>query len=342
LRKIAVPHLVRLKEGALARLPIYLGRESFEKVVLLYSAGLPEQITSIVFSGFPYELIEAVEDNETETVEQKIAEYSDRFEVVVGLGGGKALDVAKRIAFRLDRPYIAVPTSLSNDGFCSPQSSLSDRGRRKSFKARLPMGVIIDLEVVRQAPKALWLSGVGDLVAKWTAVQDWKIAFHHDGTTFDDLSALLSDASVFQFLGHPKRDNQGIKLLAQALLLNGVAMEIAGSSRPASGSEHLISHALDALSVEPRLHGLQVGLATYWMALVQGQDTSRLESLFQQTGFWHYTEENPMSKKEWIEALEAAPGIKKNFVTVLSDLEARERAANFLETDSRLRACLQR
>ena len=119
-------------------------------------------------------------------------------------------------------------------------------------------------------------------------------------------------------------------------------MEIAGSSRPASGSEHLISHALDGLSVRPRLHGLQVGLATYWMALVQRQDTSLLERLFQQTGFWRYTEENPMCRKELKQALEAAPGIKKKFVTVLSDPEARERAAKLLDTDSRLSACLQR
>ena len=340
LRKISVPRLVRLKVGALTRLPIYLNRESFRRVLLLHSTGLPESIISTVVSSFSYSLVEAVEDNRKETIDRNLPTYADRFDAVVGVGGGKALDVAKLTAFRLDCPYFAAPTSLSNDGFCSPQSSLLVDGRRKSVPSRLPTGVVIDLEVVRRAPMELWLSGVGDLVAKWTAVQDWKLAFHHDGTPFDDLSALLSDASVFQFLGHPKRDYQGIKLLAQALLLNGVAMEIAGSSRPASGSEHLISHALDHILPTPRLHGLQVGLATYWMMKVQGQDTSALERLFEETGFWGYWKENPLSRETMTEALEAAPDIKDRFVTILTERAARQRASEILNSDPRLKVCL--
>ena len=117
-------------------------------------------------------------------------------------------------------------------------------------------------------------------------------------------------------------------------------MEMAGCSRPASGSEHLISHALDLLSENPRLHGLQVGLATYWMGLVQGQNMDDIDALFEITGFWNHWKQNPMSRADWIDALEHAPEIKPGFVTVLSEQDMRKRAADILLTDQRVSQCL--
>src|SRR5262249_7589032 len=193
-----------------------------------------------------------------------------------GVGGGKALDVAKYVGFLSRLPYFAVPTSLSNDGFCSPQSSLTVRGKRRSLAATLPFGVVVDTAVCRDAPRILTLSGVGDLVAKFSAVRDWKLAFHETAEPVEDFAALLSDGSTHALLSHPRFDLKGIRLLATALLLNGIAMEICGSSRPASGSEHLISHALDALSARPRLHGLQVGVASYIVSVLQGVNAERI------------------------------------------------------------------
>ena len=201
-------------------------------------------------------------------------------EAVIGVGGGKALDVAKYMAFLLRLPYLSVPTSLSNDGFCSPQSSLTVENRRRALPSAMPFGVVLDTAVSLDAPESLWHSGVGDLVSKFTAITDWKMAFHATGAQFDDFAALLSDASVYQFMARPNRDIEGMRLLGTALLLNGVSMSICGSSRPASGSEHLISHALDTIGKRPRLHGLQVGVATYLMSLLQGQNSERIAALF--------------------------------------------------------------
>lgn len=340
LRNVQIPPLIRLKPGALQRLPVYLQRESWGRVLALLSEGLPDEIADRVLKLQALGRAEVVSDASLEWVESYLEHDLRGFDVVLGLGGGKALDVAKYLAFRLDLPYLALPTSLSNDGFCSPQSSLTQAGRKVSLKARLPHGVVVDLEVVGGAPRSLWLSGVGDLVSKWTAIHDWKLAFHACATPFDDFAALLSDASVFQFFGHPGYDLAGIRLLAQALLLNGVSMEIAGSSRPASGSEHLISHALDQNSREPRAHGMQVGLATYWMAQVQGQEVTRLDELFQVTGFWDAWRQHPMPRVEWLEALHMAPTIKENFYTVLQQPPSIERAERLLTSDRYLRACL--
>src|SRR5271166_3297265 len=183
----------------------------------------------------------------------------------------------------------------------------------------MPFGVVLDTAVCLNAPEILWHSGVGDLVSKFTAVTDWKMAFHATGTPVDDFAALLSDASVYQFLARPKRDLDGMTLLGTALLLNGISMSICGSSRPASGSEHLISHALDSVSKRPRLHGLQVGVATYLISRVQQNQSERIAALFDQVGFWSEIRSDPFSRTEWREALHLALTIKEDFYTILSE-----------------------
>lgn len=339
---VEIPTLVRLKPGALDRLGIYCRRAEFRRVVLLLSAGLPAAILDRAQTSLAGEGIEILQRREVEAPSHEEAQaifqsVPTDTRAIVGLGGGKALDVAKYVSFLMRLPYIAVPTSLSNDGFCSPQSSLTLQGRRRSLPSAMPYGVVVDAEVCLNAPQLLWCAGIGDSVAKITAVCDWKLAFHARGTAVNDFAALLSDATVFQLMAHPRRDLEGISLLATALMLNGIAMEVAGSSRPASGSEHLISHALDALSSRPRLHGLQVGVATYLVSQLQKHRTASIAALFDATGFWEEIRRDPFSKADWVAAFRAAPGVKPGFYTILSERDRAGDLARILETDPRLK-----
>jgi len=118
-------------------------------------------------------------------------------------------------------------------------------------------------------------------------------------------------------------------------------MEICGSSRPASGSEHLISHALDALSARPRLHGLQVGIAAYLVSILQGGNTDRIAGLFDVTGFWDAVAEDPFSRSEWLQAIRAAPSVKEGHYTVLSSRDVLPEAEQILTHDPHLRGCFQ-
>lgn len=127
--------------------------------------------------------------------------------------------------------------------------------------------------------------------------------------------------------------------MATSLLLDGFAMQLCGSSRPASGSEHLISHALDAISARPRMHGLQVGVAAYLVSLLQRSDSERIATLFEATGFWEAIAADPFSRSEWLEAVRLAPTIKKNFVTVLSSGDAMAEVERHLSDDACLRRC---
>lgn len=342
--QISIPTLVRVKPGALDRLGIYLRRDQRSSVAILVSHGLVPLIPQRVSDSLESEGIKKVAwievaENELEGAARLFAKLPAGVSAIVGVGGGKALDVAKYVGFLGRLPYYAVPTSLSNDGFCSPQSSLTVGGKRRSLPSAIPYGVVVDTEVCRSAPKSLSLSGVGDLTAKFTAIYDWKLAFHHTGEQVNDFAALLSDGSIYSFLGRPTLDQEGIRLLATSLMLNGIAMEICGSSRPASGSEHLISHALDAVSSRPRLHGLQVGVAAYLMSKLQNANSEQIESLFDKTGFWQAISEDPFSRKEWLEAIRVAPSIKPNYFTILSMRDFVPEASALLANDSHLGAC---
>lgn len=344
---IAIPTLVRAKDGALDRIGIYLTRGGHRAAAVLISEGLTSAIMDRVVRTLRGSSVGTsawieVSDNDLESTARLFADLPKDVSALIGVGGGKALDVAKYIGFLAGVPYYAVPTSLSNDGFCSPQSSLTVRGRRRSLRAALPFGLIIDTAVCRNAPRALTLSGVGDLVAKFTAVRDWKLAFHAVGEPVDDFATLLSDGSIHAYLSHPHFDQEGTRLLATSLMLNGVAMEICGSSRPASGSEHLISHALDGLSARPRLHGLQVGVATYIVSILQGGETTdRIAALFDATGFWDGVAADPFLRDEWLQAVRLAPSIKDGFYTVLSSRDVYDEVAQILERDPRLARCFR-
>lgn len=344
---IRVPQLVRIKTGALARLGLYLARPAMKRVVLLQSEGLLSVIAeaalrSLAEHGVEVGLRQEVTEASVEESVRLLGALPGGAAAVVGLGGGKALDVAKYVASLSGLPYFAVPTSLSNDGFCSPQSSLLLQGRRKSLPAALPYAVVVDLDVCLGAPVALWHSGVGDLCSKFTAVADWKLAFHARGTPVNDLAALMSDATVYQFAARPERNQEGIQLLATALMLNGVAMEIAGSSRPASGSEHLISHALDMTGARPRLHGLQTGAAAYLVSRLQGgPHHERIGNLLARTGFWDSVRAQPFSKSEWKTAVELAPSVKDDFYTVLSERPAWPQIEEMIDRDPSLAGCFE-
>ena len=343
--QIAIPTLVRVKDGALDRLGLYLSRGGHRRVAVLVSKGLAAPLPERAAAALAEHGVEAaawveVADNDVESAARMFADLP-KASAVVGVGGGKALDVAKYVGFLGRLPYYAVPTSLSNDGFCSQQSSLTVRGKRRSLPAALPFGVVVDTAVCLAAPPLLTLSGVGDLVAKFTAIADWKLAFAAVGEPVDDFAALMSDGSVHAVLSHPALDAEGVRLLATALMMNGVAMEVCGSSRPASGSEHLISHALDASSARPRLHSLQVGVVTYLMALLQGSHADLIAALFDATGFWDAVAADPFDRAEWLAAVRAAPAVKANFYPVLSARDALPEVERHLTDDARLARCIR-
>ncbi len=341
-RQINIPYLLKIGEGKIAKIGKYLFDKDMTGIALFWGEGMEQMLGSRLKHGLKEQGIDVLAEDTVSSI--AIEDITDTafslpvgIKAVVGVGGGKVLDFAKYTSYLLRLPYISVPTSMSNDGFCSPTSSLTVKGARKTVKSAIPYGVVIDLEVIAGCPEIFLYSGVGDMVAKISALWDWKAAFNLGYERFNDFASMMSYNSLdLLFLRHSS-DLKSLRFqrsLATSLLYSGIAMEIAGTSRPASGSEHLISHALDELAKKPKMHGLQVGTAAYLCAMLQDNpETNGVRDILSATGFFDFVAKDPFDKTEFIKAIELAPMIKDNYYTVLSEPESLGRAVRLLEDD---------
>jgi glycerol-1-phosphate dehydrogenase [NAD(P)+] len=248
-------------------------------------------------------------------------------DAVVAVGGGKTIDVAKSACALAELPLLVVPTQLTADGIASPVSVLrDDEGRLRSGPGRLPIAVAVDLEVIASSPPARTRAGLGDLLANPSALHDWHLAARAGDGEVDDFAALLSQSAFDLVYGVPpaglaggRPDLEFLHRLLRGLVLSGLAMEIAGSSRPCSGSEHLISHALDELHPGTAQHGEQVAFGALVATRLQGGDWRRLREFMVAAGLEGAATGFGLSVDEATAVVRAAPGMRPDRRTVLSE-----------------------
>jgi glycerol-1-phosphate dehydrogenase [NAD(P)+] len=189
---------------------------------------------------------------------------------LVGLGGGKPIDTAKMAADRLGFGFVSVPTAASHDGIVSGRSSIPEGDTRHSVAADPPLAVVADTEVVAAAPWELTTAGCADIVSNYTAVEDWQLAHRLQNVEYSEYAGALSRMTAEMLVENADSIKQGLEesawVVVKALVSSGVAMSIAGSSRPASGAEHLFSHRLDRIAPGRALHGHQVGVGSILVA----------------------------------------------------------------------------
>ncbi len=339
--EILIPSLLRIKPHSLYKIGKYVRDERFDKVVVFYGEGIQDLLSETIHISFASSEITAlyegvVRTNDIETAFQSAKGLPSQTCAIVAVGGGKAIDFCKYIGFINQIPVISVPTIISNDGFCSPMASLWVDQRRRTVKTRIPYGIILDTAIIRGAPEKFLYSGIGDLFCKVTSLFDWKLAYHENNEPLNDFASVISKNAVEPFLYYPKKefdDLAYIGVIASGLLMSGIAMQIADSSRPASGSEHLISHAYDKVASEPSLHGLQVGVASYAVSYLQKDTYPVLKQIIQDCGFLDFMTQNPLHKEDFIKAIYHAPEIKENFYTILSRKNNIEYLVDFMSED---------
>lgn len=197
--------------------------------------------------------------------------------VLIAVGSGTIHDTTRYCAHKRGIPFIACPTAASVDGFCSTVSAMTWEGYKKTLPGVAPDLVLADIDVIREAPMHLALSGIGDIIGKYTALADWKIAHALKGEFFCSVIEGMTRDAVQAVYGCCKKirekDEEAFVQLTYGLLLSGLAMQLMGNSRPASGSEHHISHIIE---MEPPLlevhssasHGEKVGVGA---AIVSGE-----------------------------------------------------------------------
>lgn len=339
--EISIPYILKIGGGALARLGGYLKSSGLEHVVLYFGNGLIEMFGGTVLKSCEEAGIDVLSYEELDSVDIDVIighafSLPVKTQAVVGIGGGKVIDFAKYAAFLKKLPFISVPTSASSDGFSSASASLIVQGRRTSVPARLAHGIIVDTDVLKSAPAKFLYSGIGDLVSKITAVYDWMYEEECGYNTVNDFAVMIAKKAVNSFVRTPFTDiheNLFLRELVDSLAMSGIANEIAGSSAPTSGSEHLISHALDKMSEHPQLHGIQVGIATYIMAKVHDHRYKRVDTIFTDTGFWDYAGTLNLDRTDYEKAIDMAPSIKPHRHVYLHEERYCELAKQVLYED---------
>jgi glycerol-1-phosphate dehydrogenase [NAD(P)+] len=192
-------------------------------------------------------------------------------QLLIAVGGGTVHDIVRYCAKQLDLPFVSVPTSASCDGFCSNVAAMTLYGYKKTIPCRAPALVVADLDVISAAPWYLTASGVGDMLGKYVALADWKIAHRVTGEALcpeiQDIMQTAVDSIRASAPALKTGDPAAYETVTYGLLMSGLAMQMQGSSRPASGAEHHVSHFIELEPValhapSTALHGEKVGVGT--------------------------------------------------------------------------------
>lgn len=255
-------------------------------------------------------------------VEDRIENWKPR--VLIGVGGGTKIDAAKLSSSRQGIPFISVPTTLSHDGIASPLASVKGTDKPYSIMAQAPLAIVADTDIIAQAPWRSVTSGCGDVMAKFTAVKDWKLAHTEKDEYYGEYASSLALMSARLVMRNAELikpgNNEGLRVLLEALISCGVAMSIAGSSRPCSGSEHLFSHALDIIHCPYSMHGEQCGVGSVLAAYLHRANWKRIRDTLKHIGAPTTASELGVKDEDVVKALEMAAEIRPERYTILQKL----------------------
>jgi glycerol-1-phosphate dehydrogenase [NAD(P)+] len=338
---VPIPAILEIGNGTVYSLENILTQHGFANALMLFDDFTYQTYRQDILNSIKTVTITDVlmpPDLDIQDLIQKAFEM-ERYDVVIAMGGGMVIDYGKYMAFSRRSPFLSIPTSASNDGFASSNCSLIVNKKKTTVPARVPYGIIADLDIIQHVPNRFILAGIGDLMSNITALYDWEYEEKQGVARVNHFAYMLSKKAVNSFIRTPMNDIRDpilLKELISSLTLGGISTAISGNSSPISGSEHLISHALDKISVHPEMHGIQVGVATYIMANVQEHRVERMNKVFSRTGFFDYVKELDLKKEEYRQAIEMAPSIKPNRYTYLHNEEYRKKTLQFLDEDSML------
>ncbi|MGQ9587517.1 MAG: NAD(P)-dependent glycerol-1-phosphate dehydrogenase [Thermoplasmata archaeon] len=255
---------------------------------------------------------------------------------LLGVGGGSKIDLAKLASCNLRIPFLSVPTSASHDGIASPRASIKDGGNSLSLNASVPLGVVADTALIVKAPYRLLASGCADVISNTTAILDWQLAERLRTENFSSSAANLSkyaaDSIIENAAAIKPNLEESVWVAIRPIIISGISMAVAGSSRPTSGSEHMFSHLLDKMAPGRALHGEQCGVGSIMMMYLHGGDWQRIRNALQQIGAPTTAKELGVSKEQLIEALAHAHEIRKDRYTILGDRGLTPDAAERLAT----------
>jgi glycerol-1-phosphate dehydrogenase [NAD(P)+] len=342
-RTIATPLTIDVGPGAVAGLaPLLADRRisSGGHVAVVVGPGLGEELAAALRPQLANAEIWPVEGGSLEAGAELAKRLRQGFyDAVVGIGGGRTLDVAKYAASFTGLPMVAVATSLAHDGIASPVASLEEDGRKGSFGVQMPIAVVVDLDYVRRSEPGMRRSGIGDAISNLSAIADWRLAERERGEAVDGVAVTFARTAATSVLNRVDGidDDDFLIALAEALVLSGLAMATAGSSRPCSGGDHEILHAIDHLFPGTAHHGELAGATSLFTSFLRGEEGLALaiDACLRRHSLPRTPADLGLSDEQFAEAVVRAPDTRPDRYTILEHLGldargARERVDAFV------------
>lgn len=343
-RMLASPLFVDIRNGAIEDLSDLLHERQIStagQVLVAVGPSQGEDIWRLISPSMPDADMFRVTSASLQTASELQAKLGERgYDAIVGIGGGRTLDVAKYAATRAGVPMVAVATNLAHDGVCSPVASLEHAHGKGSYGVAMPLAVLVDLNFVRSAPSVLMRAGVGDVVSNISAIADWHLAHRVRGERVDGLAVAFAQSAADAVLHYPTSvETDGFLIaLAQALVMSGMAMSAAGTSRPCSGACHEILHAVDQLFPGTSNHGELAGVGALFATSLRGDDETfeQMATCLQRHGLPRTPAELGLRDDQFTQAVMAAPGMRPDRFTIVEHLALDEattarRVADYVE-----------
>lgn len=298
---------------------------------------VPDPYVDSLYGSIVRPQIEAAGRIKVQTVENNTIAYAMEVaerviatdvECIVSMGGGKTLDVAKYAAFISKRPFLSIPTTMAHDGIVSPIAVLKRQdGKPKSLGCAMPSMMIMDTELIASCPPQLIKAGIGDTISNYMALKDWDFAVSRGKDDMNGYAYMMSRTSL-NALMKTQYDHicpEFLDVLANSLVLSGIAMDYAGSSRPVSGSEHLFSHALDYFCEKQNLHGFNVALGTVAVLKIIGEDSDEVTSYLKRFEVDVNPEHMEIPEETFVYCMQHATEMRKNRYTFLHEADLNEK-----------------
>jgi glycerol-1-phosphate dehydrogenase [NAD(P)+] len=326
---VSTPLTIDIGPGAVEGLaPLLADRRisSGGHVAVVVGPGQGEEIAATLEPQLANAEIWRVEGGSVEAATQLASDLRGGFyDALVGIGGGKTLDTAKHAASRAGLPMVAVATSLAHDGLASPVASLEHDGHKGSYGVQMPIAVVVDLDYVRRSDAGLRRSGVGDVISNLSAIADWRLAARERAEELDGVAVTFARTAAMAILHREDGidDDDFLIALAEALVLSGLAMATAGSSRPCSGGDHEILHAIDHLFPGTSTHGELAGAAALFMTWLREHEAgaAAIDACLTRHGLPRTPRELGLTGDQFAEAVSYAPRTRPDRYTLLEHLD---------------------
>ena len=274
---------IEIGSGALRKLPAMAGELGSRPFVLAdantWEAAGRRAVSLLEEAGIPCSVYNCGQGRlraDEQSLGRIMMHFDRSCDCIIAVGSGTINDLAKLCSGISGRPYMIIGTAPSMDGFASGSSSVIRDGLKISLDSALPAAILNDIDILRMAPAPMLRAGMGDMLAKYTSICEWRLSALINGEYYCPAVAGFVRDCVRRCVDHAdglmERDPEAVQAVTEGLVLCGMAMTMAGCSRPASGMEHYFSHLWDMRAQEfgtpSDLHGVQCGTAEYYCARI--------------------------------------------------------------------------